>query len=338
MLDIYIGGALLAMFFFGVFTILIIFSTYTVLSSGHYTRTNILMIAAPLTMYAVSAAHLGMGLGALDPYADNLESSPSVWARAWMYLPIVNYIVSDAVVVWRCWVLYSRKCRIIMIPLLLTVSNVVVAISIAGLDVKILSLSSTVPAPGVSGPYTGNIVVWSLSLATNMLTTAMVAFKSWRHRKTLRKMLGRGSPKTRAEKVMALLVESGAMYCVIWVAFLIPALITGFNGTFVMSAVMPQISGIYPTILIVLVKFGKTNFENDFAYTEEPQVITTRARARNSANMNTENRKSGPYMLSRPVSFPPPSPLGSGWTVVTESKYEGERRASLPGVEKVEEV
>lgn len=30
-------------------------------------------------------------------------------------------------------------------------------------------------------------------------------------------MLGRGSPKTRAEKVMALLVESGAMYCVIWV-------------------------------------------------------------------------------------------------------------------------
>lgn len=90
-----------------------------------------------------------------------------------------------------------------MIPLLLTVSNVgmcprqhsslayhlcresitlrctVVAISIAGLDVKILSLSSTVPAPGVSGPYTGNIVVWSLSLATNMLTTAMVAFKSW---------------------------------------------------------------------------------------------------------------------------------------------------------------
>lgn len=48
------------------------------------------MIAAPLTMYAVSAAHLGMGLGALDPYADNLESSPSVWARAWMYLPIVN--------------------------------------------------------------------------------------------------------------------------------------------------------------------------------------------------------------------------------------------------------
>lgn len=98
------------------------------------------------------------------------------------------------------------------------------------------------------------------------------------------------------------------------------------------------LQGIYPTILIVLVKFGKTNFENDFAYTEEPQVITTRARARNSANMNTENRKSGPYMLSRPVSFPPPSPLGSGWTVVTESKYEGERRASLHGVEKVEEV
>lgn len=61
----------------------------------------------------------------------------------------------------------------------ITLRCTVVAIAIAGLDVNILSLSSTVPAPGVSGPYTGNIVVWSLSLATNMLTTAMVAFKSW---------------------------------------------------------------------------------------------------------------------------------------------------------------
>lgn len=96
------------------------------------------------------------------------------------------------------------------------------------------------------------------------------------------------------------------------------------------------LQGIYPTILIVLVKFGKTNFENDFAYTEEPQVVTTRAR--NSANLNTENRNSGLYMLNRPVSFPPPSPLGSGWTVVAEYKSEGERRASLHGVEKVQEV
>lgn len=109
--------------------------------------------------------------------------------------------MSDAVVVWRCWVLYSRKRRPIVIPLLLTVSNIgmwprhysfshfidfvnllrftVVAIVIAALDVNILSLSSTAPAPGVSAPYTGNIVVWSLSLATNLLTTAMVAFKSW---------------------------------------------------------------------------------------------------------------------------------------------------------------
>lgn len=48
------------------------------------------MIAAPLTMYAVSAAHMGVGLGALDPYGNDPMSRPSVWAHAWMYMPVVN--------------------------------------------------------------------------------------------------------------------------------------------------------------------------------------------------------------------------------------------------------
>ena len=37
------------------------------------------------------------------------------------------------------------------------------------------------------------------------------------HRRTIRKALSRGNPRTHVEKVLLLFIESGAVYCVLWV-------------------------------------------------------------------------------------------------------------------------
>lgn len=85
-----------------------------------------------------------------------------------------------------------------------------------------------------------DMFLWGLTLATNMWATSLVAYKAWcaqtsdtvivslieptrhdlfrRHRRSVRAFLGTGNRKTQAERLMALLVESGALYCFIWVS------------------------------------------------------------------------------------------------------------------------
>ncbi|KAI0706674.1 hypothetical protein C8Q76DRAFT_629595, partial [Earliella scabrosa] len=68
--------------------------------------------------------------------------------------------------------------------------------------------------------YTGD--VWGLaasvlSLVTNTAATTLIAYKAWSHRQLVRSHLRVGNKRTRVEKVLALLVESGICYCILWV-------------------------------------------------------------------------------------------------------------------------
>lgn len=56
---------------------------------------------------------------------------------------------------------------------------IVAAVAIAVFDFNSVISSPTFSNAGVTGLYVGDVVVWSLTLATNVWTTAMVAYKSW---------------------------------------------------------------------------------------------------------------------------------------------------------------
>ncbi len=76
------------------------------------------------------------------------------------------------------------------------------------------------------------------TLATNLLSTGLIAWKAWyapslytcnrlwylticrlrrQHRTSVKKHLGEGSVSVRVERIFALLVESGFVYCCLWV-------------------------------------------------------------------------------------------------------------------------
>ncbi|PIL28066.1 hypothetical protein GSI_09819 [Ganoderma sinense ZZ0214-1] len=52
-----------------------------------------------------------------------------------------------------------------------------------------------------------------LSLSTNALATLLVACKAWQLRRRLRRYLGMGSRISQVQKLLSLLIESGAVYC-----------------------------------------------------------------------------------------------------------------------------
>ncbi|KAI0787299.1 hypothetical protein C8Q74DRAFT_1196513, partial [Fomes fomentarius] len=71
------------------------------------------------------------------------------------------------------------------------------------------------------GAFTMNML-WAfaascVSLCTNIIATLLIAYKAWAHWKFVRSHLSTGSTRQRVEKVLLLLVESGALYCVLLV-------------------------------------------------------------------------------------------------------------------------
>ncbi|RDX47373.1 hypothetical protein OH76DRAFT_1354415, partial [Lentinus brumalis] len=114
------------------------------------------------------------------------------------------------VVWWRACVLWpaNRAVRLVcMIMILLTIS------------MHLPSLASTFQAT-----YGDMLIddLWGIitglsSLLTNIIATTLIAYRAWQHRRTIMTYL-RASRRTQVERTLALLVESGLLYCALWVS------------------------------------------------------------------------------------------------------------------------
>lgn len=101
----------------------------------------------------------------------------------------------------------------------------------------------------------------ALTLLTNVMATALIAVKAWKHRRLVRTHLKDAEDRgQRAESVLALVVESGILYCLSNVTVLAATLIRLPFGTLgdIYTPVNVQIAGIYPTIVLLIVGLQMT--------------------------------------------------------------------------------
>ncbi|EJF59396.1 hypothetical protein DICSQDRAFT_19161, partial [Dichomitus squalens LYAD-421 SS1] len=115
------------------------------------------------------------------------------------------------VVCWRASLLWpgNRVVRVISIMLLMTTFG------------ELVMQALNINASESGGMYQGSpygIAASMLSLSVNVFATIIVAYKAWKYRPTMRSHLSGASYRTRVGKVMALLVESGVIYIIIWVS------------------------------------------------------------------------------------------------------------------------
>ncbi|KAK1216426.1 hypothetical protein PQX77_020946 [Marasmius sp. AFHP31] len=120
------------------------------------------------------------------------------------------------------------------------------------------------------------------SLLLNLATTILIAFKAWKFRIWIKSDLSAlGKRRTKGEKIMVLLVESGSLYCLAGIILLASTLIRLPVGTLgnISTPVNIQIAGMYPIVVLLLVNHGKT-LENtvfmqntDFNDARSPPVL-----------------------------------------------------------------
>ncbi|TBU27650.1 hypothetical protein BD311DRAFT_760143 [Dichomitus squalens] len=274
---------------FGVLTMLVLASIYALICLGLRRVSVRLLLASTISLYLSSAVYWGTILEftistskllahAVNGIDDASTSVPIIGlteaARACILTATftVNVCIGDAIVWWRARVLYpgNRKVRHVCCALL----SSTFVLGIVSTRRSVLVQSSR---PGsIPIVYNGDVfgtAAIALSLATNVFSTTLIGYKAWKHRQFMREHLGAAGSSTLVTlKITALLVESGTIYCLVWVEFLVyhvvGDMVPGIHGgpwngaTFYHEACIAPIVAIYPMVIVVLVAVNKSQLEH----------------------------------------------------------------------------
>lgn len=263
----------------GIFMVLITFSTYIICQRGFNSRANLAMLIATLVMFASSTASWALGFTVIIKLIENellvdpdqpLESkyamvNQSVFGMniSLPYLALVNYLIGDAIVVWRAWVLWRNSPKVMAVPIVLWTCSVVASVLFGVF--QIISISVPTHRMGIMTGYS-QLTSWAFELATNIVATSLIGYKTWTYRRFIRQNIIGKNRKTSIQKILAILVESGTLYCFVWIALIVcgtvpisgvRAVDTGASADLFLS-VSSHIAGIYPTIIVVLVSMQNT--------------------------------------------------------------------------------
>ncbi|KAI1784824.1 hypothetical protein LXA43DRAFT_190553, partial [Ganoderma leucocontextum] len=235
--------------------------------------------------------NIDSGLGGAPPSDFSMDSEQFISCAPTATLTI-NILLGDAIVCWRACVLW-RGNRILMgacIMLLLT------TFALGTADTKYAcsweaggSWQPDPHADGTGSLYQGfsyGVAATVLSLSTNLFSTAAVMVKAWQSRRTLKRYVVTGPMVSQTEKVFSLLIESGAIYCALWVMVLAwqagtymgMGWIAGDNSFWdifnvIMNGALVPLIAIYPTVIIVLVALSRSHVESGFTKTSSQSSV-----------------------------------------------------------------
>ncbi|KAH9004438.1 hypothetical protein EDB86DRAFT_1942173 [Lactarius hatsudake] len=270
---------------YGVYIVLYVTSVHILLRKPGFTssRPRIVMFGITTFMFAMGIIALVLEI-ALGFQKNEYEWSPhhvNVVFAVEATITRLMYILSDIICAWRAVVLWNRDKRVIAILLLLILGTTAAGGCELGLTLKsnfanlpyyyYIQDGSVPETTGDSGP----LIMVGPTLATNLVSTGLIAWKAGQHRVSFRKDLHEGSGSVMVERVFALLIESGFIYCCLWVVYLISALgVMSQPGFTVMEHALLFSSGLYPTLIVVLVAVQKSPIEYYSTYSTRMQLAS----------------------------------------------------------------
>ncbi|THU83198.1 hypothetical protein K435DRAFT_871547 [Dendrothele bispora CBS 962.96] len=163
---------------------------------------------------------------------------------------LTKYIISDGIVVWRAWIMFPES-RVVKLTLLFCMGGS----SAAGFVDAGLSAAQTVKN---LASYTSkfNVLILGLPLLfTNMIATLLIGYKTWYHYQDVKKNLSNsGTSSRRVQKVLLLLIESGSMYCILWIVNIIMQFKYDGDSTIFQcwATATPELSALYPVLIVVI--------------------------------------------------------------------------------------
>ncbi|VDC02680.1 unnamed protein product [Peniophora sp. CBMAI 1063] len=283
-------GTILGTFLFGSFTLLLALSVHILRQRGLRTRAYAVMLTLVVLMYALAATSWAILVSSIlqvvglpEVYAMQNAAPLIIKDKTLQWCLGLNVFMSDIIVAWRTWSLWSTSNRgrwIGLIGCLLLFGT-----AAAGcVDLAMFSFRTIIPEKQyastelgydnepsiVYANFSGELgVIFSAIL--NVSCVLLAAVKTWQLER-IQKPIGRRLTENRVGMILLLLVSCELAYCVFWVYWIVAGIYETqkvdsdtINLTFLIAnnTAAAQITGIYPTFVVVCVSLQKHDEEDN---------------------------------------------------------------------------
>ncbi|KAJ6594331.1 hypothetical protein B0H19DRAFT_1095024 [Mycena capillaripes] len=255
------------------------------LRRGFKTKINLIMFTITSFMYLLSAGYwilscvyvvdrmqmyMNLTITGVDPGLDAIEN----WHLMFNAIIIINYVLSDGIVVWRAWVICLRSHRKYMcIPFFfLSLTTVAVLLTIA---IRIVYMNKG------SIPHLADLLnitqmtALGTSLISNLSSMGVVGAMLWRHWKTIRVAFPEKSHGIKTNHTLVLVVESGLLYSLSAIITLLFSVIpeklpTGNTLGSLYTPINVQLAGAYPAVVLLLVSAHSSSLNDSTLSSSSP--------------------------------------------------------------------
>ncbi|KAM5535136.1 hypothetical protein V8D89_011222 [Ganoderma adspersum] len=258
---------------------LCLFCSYVyVLRFRHTRKITPIVFWVAVLMFMFSTVHVSLGFyrlirgfidlrdqpGGPGAYFSDVSTPPNV---AKVTIHSVNSILGDSIVVWRCWHVWGGEWRVCVVPILLIIASAVCGFAQA----IIFAEAKTVHSAFANELERWNGSLFSLSLVTNVVVTTLIAARIWF---ITRESGGAVTSQFRYTKVLLLVIESAMIYSA---ALLVEITLyfIGSNAFYIVYDPIAQLTGIVPTMIIVMSALGLTSADFESAAASRRDRHTT---------------------------------------------------------------
>ncbi|KAJ7053761.1 hypothetical protein C8F01DRAFT_1089442 [Mycena amicta] len=220
--------------FYGIYLVLFCICIHILRKRAPSTSTTVLLATA-IILFFLSTVQLVINLYLGSAQILEYDIPFDTWSFWDDMIYVLNNLVADSLLIYRCWVVWNRNYLIIAPGIL-----GLIATNILGFD------PNTAPPP-----------FFALTLATNVFITFLTAGRIWWIYYTSQRHLKSGSSSSSGgsnhyTSSIAIVLESGLIYS----AFVAARLAVQGEMIFVVTEMLRQVVGIVPTLIIVRVSLG----------------------------------------------------------------------------------
>ncbi|KAJ6564555.1 hypothetical protein B0H19DRAFT_1141405 [Mycena capillaripes] len=229
---------------------------------GLKTQSLKVLFIVGLFMYILSAAFWAYSIadviGRIQTYIDPENTQ---WSRFYNQVTtpfnlfnaivLINFVLSDGIVAWRAWVISRRDY-------LSTVALIVLRTYDVSTHERIHNNNTFVKAISVL-----QLQNMATSLLSNISATGLIGATAWRHRQAIKASL---HERSKVNQVLALLIESGVLYCFTGVIGVVSQLIRLPRGTLNDLCLSDniQFAGAYAPAVLLLISSHKSSDDTEF--------------------------------------------------------------------------
>ncbi|KAF8192257.1 hypothetical protein K438DRAFT_1970069 [Mycena galopus ATCC 62051] len=179
------------------------------------------------------------------------------------FLLVTNNIVTDSLFIYRCFLVWGRNVRVVVVPILML------------LTATGLGYLSTYKFGLTASTFIDDRIVFVVVLLTNVLLMILTAGRIWWIRRDAAIVLSSAHVQ-KYDTVIAIILESGAINCLSIILFLVFDSLSE-NSTAseeIFLSALPQIMNIAPTLIIVRVGLGRSVEYAKTGHHQQPLPLT----------------------------------------------------------------